>query len=402
MHKPNHLLIILIALLNICSLSSAVAQLPLSEYNQAYNYNPLALTNFHHFVYRDKQNLRVYLNIRYRSENSVMEDSELSYFFVNSLNSLDKSNTEKLNNSHFVGHETLNNHFTIPLSPKVDTGDIMVIKMATYDKNFTFYHCIPLEEAVDFLPMDGTQPFWGMTDNFIPEKAFQISTADPNAKVTVRHWKDPFLPSLPPMSKTSPPKELATEDKTFDSGATIPIKAMGTYFISLNPDQKEGWIFMKQDKYYPKIKKVEDLAPPLRYISTNDEYKALLVTNDRRKAFEEFWLSNSRSPKRAKSTIKRYYNQVEFANTFFTTYKEGWKTDRGMVYIVFGKPDEVYLHPKDEIWVYGRGEEEQVRFVFEKNTEHYKNGLFMLKRAKKYQDVWFRQVDLWRKGLKGI
>ena len=39
---------------------------------------------------------------------------------------------------------------------------------------------------------------------------------------------------------------------------------------------------------------------------------------------------------KAKSLIAIYYNRIQNANLHFTTFKEGWKTDRGMIYVVFG------------------------------------------------------------------
>jgi len=40
------------------------------------------------------------------------------------------------------------------------------------------------------------------------------------------------------------------------------------------------------------------------------------------------------------------------ANYFFTSYKPGWMTDRGMIYIVLGPP--VILHKGDDFeeWIY--------------------------------------------------
>lgn len=55
---------------------------------------------------------------------------------------------------------------------------------------------------------------------------------------------------------------------------------------------------------------------------------------------------------------ERYYRRVRYANKEFTQYKDGWKTDRGMIYILFGAPNQVFYSDfvSDDInsqqWVY--------------------------------------------------
>ena len=62
--------------------------------------------------------------------------------------------------------------------------------------------------------------------------------------------------------------------------------------------------------------------------------------------------------KRNESMIE-YYRRLTFANAHFSnTYSEGWKTDMGMVYILFGMPTNIERHPYEmdtkpyEIWQY--------------------------------------------------
>ena len=56
--------------------------------------------------------------------------------------------------------------------------------------------------------------------------------------------------------------------------------------------------------------------------------------------------------------MEEYYSRVEYANKNFSHYQAGWKTDMGMVFILFGSPNNVERHPFDidskpyEIWSY--------------------------------------------------
>ncbi|HEX9615291.1 MAG TPA: GWxTD domain-containing protein, partial [Bacteroidota bacterium] len=69
--------------------------------------------------------------------------------------------------------------------------------------------------------------------------------------------------------------------------------------------------------------------------------------------------------------MEEYYHRVEYANKNFGHYMDGWKTDRGMIYIRFGSPDNVERHPFDmntkpyEIWYYYELERQ---FVFVDET----------------------------------
>jgi hypothetical protein len=56
--------------------------------------------------------------------------------------------------------------------------------------------------------------------------------------------------------------------------------------------------------------------------------------------------------------MEEYYRRVDFANQNYSGFQEGWKSDRGMVYILLGAPSEVERHPFEsdsrpyEIWTY--------------------------------------------------
>jgi GWxTD domain-containing protein len=80
---------------------------------------------------------------------------------------------------------------------------------------------------------------------------------------------------------------------------------------------------------------------------------------ERRKRFDAFWEKNNPVPGATSNrAFIEYYNRVAYANDHFRHYIEGWKTDRGMVYIIFGAPDYVDRHPSDpdvkpyETWEY--------------------------------------------------
>lgn len=84
------------------------------------------------------------------------------------------------------------------------------------------------------------------------------------------------------------------------------------------------------------------------YIITDAERKALhdLSNDDERQSFvEEFWLRRDPTPDTEENEYKEeHYRRIAYANERFASGVPGWKTDRGMVYIKCGPPDEIDAH----------------------------------------------------------
>ncbi len=72
-----------------------------------------------------------------------------------------------------------------------------------------------------------------------------------------------------------------------------------------------------------------------------------LTTDEERDRFiEQFWLRRDPDPNTLENEFKEeHYRRLQYANDRFAAGVPGWKTDRGRVYIVFGKPDEIESYP---------------------------------------------------------
>ena len=85
------------------------------------------------------------------------------------------------------------------------------------------------------------------------------------------------------------------------------------------------------------------------YIITSEEKKAFraLQTDEERENFiENFWRRRDPDPDTEENEFRdQYYERIAYANEHFTSGIPGWKTDRGRIYITWGKPDEVETHP---------------------------------------------------------
>ncbi|MFA7473774.1 MAG: GWxTD domain-containing protein, partial [Spirosomataceae bacterium] len=122
--------------------------------------------------------------------------------------------------------------------------------------------------------------------------------------------------------------------------------------------------------------------------------------DDPKKALDRYWLSLMNGHQDlAKSVIRSFYTRVEEANRLFTTYKEGWKTDKGMIYIILGNPDKVQRSKDREVWVYNqRGNANNINFTFNKRPNQFVDNHYELVRYVEYQPIWYPIVEAWRTG----
>lgn len=101
----------------------------------------------------------------------------------------------------------------------------------------------------------------------------------------------------------------------------------------------------------PELKKAykDWLDKDVTYIITDEERKAFkkLATDDEREKFiEEFWRRRDPDPDTDENEFKEeYYERIAYANEHFASGVPGWKTDRGRIWIMYGKPHERETHP---------------------------------------------------------
>lgn len=135
------------------------------------------------------------------------------------------------------------------------------------------------------------------------------------------------------------------------------------------------------------------------YIITPAERKAfmMLTTNEEREAFIKiFWDNRDPNPDTEENEYREeYYQRIAYANENFASGIPGWRTDRGRIYIAWGKPDSVESHASGgtydrpvyegggstttypfETWFYrhldGVGDGIEIEFVDRTGTGEYK------------------------------
>ena len=141
------------------------------------------------------------------------------------------------------------------------------------------------------------------------------------------------------------------------------------------------------------------VSKDVAYIITKDEKRAFdkLTTDEERENFiENFWRRRDPNPDTEENEYREeFYERIAYANEHFTSGTPGWKTDRGRIYITFGKPDSIESHPSGgaydrpsyegggstttypfEVWFYRHldsvGEGIEVEFVDPTGTGEYR------------------------------
>lgn len=121
-------------------------------------------------------------------------------------------------------------------------------------------------------------------------------------------------------------------------------------------------------------KEVEDEFQRAKYLADKAEisfYNQLKTASAKKEFLKEFWgRREAGSASEAPRLRIDYLRRVQLADERYSQYtKKGWRTDRGRVFILYGKPDEVERHPSEgvtkpyEVWYFYQIEN-GVQFVF--------------------------------------
>lgn len=100
----------------------------------------------------------------------------------------------------------------------------------------------------------------------------------------------------------------------------------------------------------------------LKFVARQDDLDKLrdAEPEDRLEAFEEFWKEHDPTPATPENELRmKYYQRIKDANRLFSSiHRKGWRTDMGMIYIIYGEPEQVESHPFElnskpyQIWYY--------------------------------------------------
>ena len=220
--------------------------------------------------------------------------------------------------------------------------------------------------------------------------------------IYVKYYKNDFPLPRPPITNLNSPIPDYIPDSIFAYPYSDTMKFMlrreGMYHIQVDPNQEGGLSLFNFGDTYPSVSSVEDMVGPLAYLANSQEFNELITETNLKLAIDNFWLQSGGTAQSSRELIRVYYNRVFFANYFFTSYKEGWKTDRGMMFIVYGPPNILTKKGDNENWVYYRkSSREPLQFTFLRHDNPYTDKDFWL--ARNFTNsLWTLAVRDWRSG----
>lgn len=173
----------------------------------------------------------------------------------------------------------------------------------------------------------------------------------------------------------------------------------GFYMFSSDTVVLNGVAKLKVGPNFPVFKTPADLIPPLVYLTTKKEFETLMNSSNKKLAVDEFWVASAKNYPKAKQLIRIYYNRAKYANIYFSSISEGWRTDRGMVFMLLGPPDKVQNTKAGEKWFYGTSPKlKLITFDFVQVDNAYTDNHFVVKPRTDYRGVWRNAMDAWQHG----
>jgi len=241
--------------------------------------------------------------------------------------------------------------------------------------------------------------------NFVvPNELVHIVNSQPNIKqYFIKYRKDDTPLPPPPFSVQVEPNYNFKQDSlwvfNYNSKQTYLFQYKGLYLIQTDTTKADGLLLTNPGPGFPKVNEPEMMIPPLEYLTTTDEFNTLKKIDNNKLAIDNFWLKSGGSVDMAREMIRIYYNRMFYANLFFTSYKQGWKTDRGMIYMVFGPPSYMTKDALSETWeYYVKQDASNLTITFTKTPSPYSENHYVMQRSDAFTRFWRNAIDSWRKG----
>jgi GWxTD domain-containing protein len=284
---------------------------------------------------------------------------------------------------------------------------VLEIRLIDKNRNLTFTDLINIDRsdkqsAQAFLLTTPTNRVIFQNHYPLNVPFFLTHNANPET-YKVRFYNREFPIAATPYAKNVDQSFSYKADSTFEVSArdTIVLKEHGFYHFQLDESTKAGFTLFSFYNEYPLITRKKHLGPPLRYLTTNEEFAKIDVNDDDKMKFsvDKFWLQQAGTVERGKMLVSAFYNRVEAANLYFTSYIEGWKTDRGIIYVILGPPTEVTRTEFQEFWVYGDPNSSlEYVYTFSKLKNPFTSNDYALSRSNTYRYGWGQAIEAWRNG----
>jgi GWxTD domain-containing protein len=376
----------------ILTYSGVSAQMSISEINLAHQFQGEKDYDVQMYGLKDDKQVIIFTSYQLPDSSSTLA---VSFWGANTYEQPVRRIDSLLQEEKYLGKQ--NNRYYYQYI--INTGfPLIALELVTGEKTSEIYDLYFDDQKLDVALFESKNDLPVMERWVNQNTSYHATDLDPqDLELYITHFPYNFESAAPPMStKEVSEKELQKDSSylTFD-GTDMMFDKEGYYLFQSDTTSRKGFGWGMYNDAFPKYNQVQQLIPPLKYITTPDEFEKISEEMSK-KAFDNFWLKIGRRPQTARSMISKYYSRVEEANRLFTSYKEGWKTDKGMIYIIYGPPHQVKRTENDETWWYFDGEATRQVFQFLQFSHVFYPYNYVLLRDEKYRRSWFTAVDLIR------
>jgi GWxTD domain-containing protein len=260
----------------------------------------------------------------------------------------------------------------LDLDTKNNGENVIKLNLSDYDKNHYLHEQILLDKS------DGD---WGFGDGLIP--AMHNSTFDVDDGLTF-YLSGKVLPEKYTLNTQFINKEekVLFEKIITDTAQTgifrhtvnLPTEYVEGIGINIKTELVQGKYSSKKSKKIiirkagisHLISNLGEALQQMRYILDSEERREIkkVSTKKREELFKKLWKHRDPTPDTAVNELmNEYYKRVAYANIHFDSFVDGWETDMGMIYIIFGAPDDIersilsQVQNTTELWYYYRIQE---------------------------------------------
>ncbi|GAB4232615.1 MAG: hypothetical protein Tsb0034_05430 [Ekhidna sp.] len=355
-----------------------------SRVNVAWQYDLNAEIRLNHRVVTEGGNLMVFLRI----DADSTQKWKYTYLVQDGYESEDHREIEPLDMDTLALDQGVLLKLTFP---KVEES-LLVVRIAEFET--FYYYDIPLK-----IGTLSPSPIYPVNERGVPILSKYINRSGFKWKGSdsfyAMQYPENFREADPPMADMKPLAPRADLDTSFVFYDTVRFEENYFYVVRADSNDVVGVTMLRTPPYFPEYRQLRELVEAMFYLTSEAERKSLINSKDTKRAFDSFWMNNFNTKARARAGIRKYYNWIEVANRLFTDFKPGWKTDRGMLLIVYGQPDEVYRTTSSEEWYYDSGE----AFEFSIISSFFAAKTYNLRRNKDFEEGWYNHVAAIRRGI---
>ena len=311
--------------------------------------------------------------------------------------------------------------YNVPL--KIESGNKYLIEMKVLDR----LRMLVSQSFVPFNTLSPINKYNFITFGYFNKNQLFSKVVRVDEFLSLNYSRGPvdsiYISYFQPFNAVPDPPSMMLPQKTLDYDPlrivplqytdTLPIMLprKGIYLCSVDRDIKDGYTLYNFGQSFPNMTTPEEMIDPLIYLATQDELDQMKASERPKVALDDFWIKCGGNIERARELIRIYYTRAVYSNLYFTSYTEGWRTERGMIYLIYGPPDKVYKNQEGETWGYRKPvvksswggrykvKEEYLFFNFKQKENIFSDNDYYLSRSETLITFWDQAILSWKKGI---